>query len=324
MEATGRVPSAKPDRARRTAREIAVTASVCPTTRSAISCSMFKSAELSSSLSCPTGTPVHCATTSATCDASTTVLTVLSFAEASCTMAPASSMTSIALSGRNRSVMYRVASLSAAGRASGAYVTPWCSSYVFFNPSRITSESSGEGSPMRTGWNRRSRAASFSMCFRYSSIVVAPMHCSSPRASAGFIKLPASIPPSSPVPPAPTSMWISSMNKIISPAVFTSSMTFLRRSSNSPRYFVLANSIPSCKLTTLLFFKRSGTSPATIRSASPSAIAVLPTPGSPTKHGLLLRRRTRMRKIRSTSASRPKTGSSFPALASAHKSMPHS
>ena len=42
------------------------------------------------------------------------------------------------------------------------------------------------GSPTWTGWNRRSRAASFSMYLRYSSRVVAPMVCSSPRASLGF------------------------------------------------------------------------------------------------------------------------------------------
>ena len=35
--------------------------------------------------------------------------------------------------------------------------------------------SSTEGSPTCTGWKRRSRAASFSMCLRYSLSVVAPM-----------------------------------------------------------------------------------------------------------------------------------------------------
>ncbi len=39
------------------------------------------------------------------------------------------------------------------------------------------------------GWKRRSSAASFSMCLRYSSSVVAPMQCSSPRASIGFSRL---------------------------------------------------------------------------------------------------------------------------------------
>src|SRR5580658_9400022 len=54
------------------------------------------------------------------------------------------------------------------------------------------------------GWKRRSSAASFSKCLRYSSSVVAPMVCSSPRASRGFRMLAASIAPSAA--PAPTSV----------------------------------------------------------------------------------------------------------------------
>ena len=52
-----------------------------------------------------------------------------------------------------------------------------------------------------TGWNLRSSAASFSMCFRYSSNVVAPMIWISPLAMAGFKILEASMAPSAP--PAP-------------------------------------------------------------------------------------------------------------------------
>ena len=55
--------------------------------------------------------------------------------------------------------------------------------------------SSTVGSPTSTGWKRRSSAASFSMCLRYSSSVVAPMVCSSPRASIGFSICDASIAP---------------------------------------------------------------------------------------------------------------------------------
>ena len=43
-----------------------------------------------------------------------------------------------------------------------------------------------DGSSTLMGWKRRSRAASFSRCLRYSSRVVAPMVCSSPRASMGL------------------------------------------------------------------------------------------------------------------------------------------
>ena len=62
--------------------------------------------------------------------------------------------------------------------------------------------SSTVGWSMSTFWNRRSRAASFSIYFRYSSRVVAPMQWSSPRASLGLRRFPASMLPS--VRPAPT------------------------------------------------------------------------------------------------------------------------
>jgi len=42
------------------------------------------------------------------------------------------------------------------------------------------------GSATWIGWKRRSSAASFSRCLRYSSSVVAPMVWSSPRASIGL------------------------------------------------------------------------------------------------------------------------------------------
>ena len=76
--------------------------------------------------------------------------------------------------------------------------------------------SSTVGSATKIGWNRRARAASFSTCLRYSSSVVAPMQCSSPRASAGFSRLDASIAPSAL--PAPISVCISSMNRMMPPS----------------------------------------------------------------------------------------------------------
>ena len=94
-----------------------------------------------------------------------------------------------------------------------------------------------------TGWKRRSRAASFSMYCRYSVRVVAPMHCSSPRARAGLRMLAASMAPSAA--PAPTSVCSSSMKRIVSLLWVTSSTTFFRRSSNSPRYLV--RDVRGCK-----------------------------------------------------------------------------
>ena len=75
--------------------------------------------------------------------------------------------------------------------------------------------SSTVGSLTITVWNRRSSAASFSMYFRYSSSVVAPTVCSSPRASIGFSMFDASIDPSAA--PAPTTVWSSSMKRITWP-----------------------------------------------------------------------------------------------------------
>src|ERR1700752_1936934 len=68
--------------------------------------------------------------------------------------------------------------------------------------------SSTSGSSTSTVWNRRSNAASFSICLRYSSTVVAPIMCSSPRASIGLSMLPAFILPSAA--PAPNTLGSSS------------------------------------------------------------------------------------------------------------------
>ena len=67
--------------------------------------------------------------------------------------------------------------------------------------------------------------------------------------------------------------------------------TAFSRSSNSPRYFAPATSAPRSSATTRRSRSPSGTSPATIRWASPSTIAVLPTPGSPISTGLFFVRR---------------------------------
>jgi ATP-dependent Clp protease ATP-binding subunit ClpB len=136
--------------------------------------------------------------------------------------------------------------------------------------------------------NVGSSAASFSIYFRYSSKVVAPTQWSSPRARAGFNILDASIDPS--LAPAPTKVWSSSINKIISPSESEISFKIaFNRSSNSPRYFVPAIKDPKSREITFLSFKLSGTSCLAILKARPSTIAVLPTPGSPINTGLFLR-----------------------------------
>src|SRR2546426_55792 len=88
----------------------------------------------------------------------------------------ASSTRSIALSGRNRSRMYRLDNVAAATSATSLIRTPWWTSYRSLRPRRIETVSSTLGSATYTGWNRRSSAGAFSVRFRYSSSVVAPMH----------------------------------------------------------------------------------------------------------------------------------------------------
>ena len=182
--------------------------------------------------------------------------------------------------------------------------------------------SSTDGSPTSTCWKRRSRAGSFSMRWRYSSSVVAPTSRSSPRASIGLIMLPASIAPSAL--PAPTIVCSSSMKVMIWPAESVISLrTALSRSSNSPRYFAPATIEPRSSEITRLPRSDSGTSPATIRWARPSTMAVLPTPGSPISTGLFLVRRDSTCTTRRISVSRPITGSSSPLRARSVRSTPY-
>ena len=94
------------------------------------------------------------------------------------------------------------------------------------------------GSSTRTGWNRRSRAWSFSIYLRYSEKVVAPITWISPRERAGLRMLPAFMAPS--LSPAAVMVWISSMNRITLPACFTSFSRPLTRCSNCPRNWVPA------------------------------------------------------------------------------------
>ena len=163
------------------------------------------------------------------------------------------------------------------------------------------------GSSTSTGRNRRSNAGSFSIYFLYSVRVVAPSICSSPRPSAGLKILAASIAPSAA--PAPTMVCISSTNRITSPLRRISASTSRSRSSNSPRYFVPATRLAIFRLISRFSFSCGGTRPAAIRWASPSAMAVLPTPGSPIKAGLFLFFRLKIPITASISRSLPMIGS---------------
>ena len=230
-------------------------------------------------------------------------------------------MRSMALSGRYRSVRYRRERVTALWMASSVMQTPWCRSYRSRSPRRMPSASSGEGSSTRMLWNRRSRAPSFSMVRRNSPMVVAPISWSSPRASWGLRMLAASTAPSAA--PMPMMVWSSSINRMTSPAAMTSSMVARIRSSKSPRYLVPATMEVMSRLTTRQLRSWEGTLPWATRWASPSTMAVLPTPVSPMRQGLFLVRRERIWMTRWISLSRPMTGSSRPARASSVRSRPY-
>ena len=169
-------------------------------------------------------------------------------------------------------------------------------------------------------WNRLSRAPSFSILVRYSSRVVAPIHCISPLASAGFNMFEASKDPVAP--PAPTIVWISSINKMISSFFSNSFIKAFIRSSNCPLYFVPATKLARSRDTILLSKRIRDTFRLTTLIANPSAIADLPTPGSPISMGLFFFLLLKIWETRSISLCRPTTGSNFPVSAKKVRSLP--
>ena len=113
------------------------------------------------------------------------------------------------------------------------------------------------------------------------------------------------------------------MNKRISPSSVTACIRSFSRSSNSPRYFAPASIPARSTENTFLLNSCSGTFPAAINCASPSAIALFPTPGSPISTGLFFERRHSTCTSFSISFSLPITGSSLPFLARSVKSTPN-
>ena len=147
--------------------------------------------------------------------------------------------------------------------------------------------SSTVGSPTSTGWNRRSSAASFSMYFRYSSSVVAPMVCSSPRASIGLSMFDASMEPSAA--PAPTTVCSSSMKRTTLPSDSVTSL----RTAFEPLLELAAvlgagHERAHVERDDLLVLQSFGTSPRTMRPASPSTIGGLADAGLADQDGIVL------------------------------------
>src|SRR5690242_4237364 len=124
--------------------------------------------------------------------------------------------------------------------------------------------------------------------------------------------------------PAPTSVCNSSIKMMQFWLSISSFMMVFRRSSNCPRYLVPATINERSSPRILLSARNDGTSPSAMRWASPSTIAVLPTPGSPISTGLFLVRRQRICITRSTSPSRPTSGSSWLSMAACVKSRENS
>ena len=189
---------------------------------------------------------------------------------------------------------------------------------MLFSMTRVSSDVVGSSWIF---WKRRSKAPSFSMVLRYSLMVVAPIHCTSPRARAGLSILAASKEPGAL--PAPIMVWISSMKRMISRWDLSSSMSLRRRSSNCPRYCVPATIEAISNVTMRLFINRWGTWFFTISWAKPSTRALLPTPGSPIKIGLFFLRRVRICATRWISLWRPTIGSNQPCAAACVRSCPN-
>ncbi len=123
--------------------------------------------------------------------------------------------------------------------------------------------------------------------------------------------------------PAPMRLWSSSINRMMSSALMTSSIAALMRSSKSPLYFVPATIPVISNAMIRIFLIVSGISSVAILRAIPSAMAVLPTPGSPTRQGLFFVRLLKICTTLSISCSLPMTGSIKFWRASAVKSLPN-
>ena len=235
----------------------------------------------------------------------------LFLSEESLILAPASSITSIALSGKYLSLICLAESSAAAFKADCEYFSSWCSSNLDFKPSKIFTVSSMLGSSKSTFWNLLAKARSFSKTVLYSLKVVEPMNLMGLLPSIGLSKFEASITPPE-VAPAPIIVWISSINNIALSIFERSFRITFSLFSKSPLYLVPASKEPISSEKICALDKVSGTFLSMIFFAKPSIRAVLPTPDSPTKIGLFLDLRARICVILTNSFSRPMIGSIRP------------
>ena len=116
---------------------------------------------------------------------------------------------------------------------------------------------------------------------------------------------------------------ISSMKRMTLGFFCNSLMMECRRSSNWPRYLVPATTPDMSSMMTRLSKSTRDTFFCVMRKASPSTMALLPTPGSPMSTGLFFFLRLRICATRSISCSRPTTGSRRPSAAARVMSVPN-
>ena len=143
------------------------------------------------------------------------------------------------------------------------------------------------GSLMVSGWKRRSSAESFSRCLRYSSRVVAPMIWISPRDSGGlqnggrvdgaFRRAGAD----DGVDLVDEQQHVAGVHDLLDAP--SSGVPRIRRGTCEP-----ATSADTSSVMRRLLRRMSGTWLATMSWARPSAMAVLPTPGSPMMQRVVL------------------------------------
>ena len=123
----------------------------------------------------------------------------------------------------------------------------WCASYLLRSPRMMLTVSSILGGWTWIGWNRRSSAPSFSMYFRYSSSVVAPMHWISPRARGRFQHAGGVDGALGRAGPHERVQFVDEEDHVVRLTI--SFITTFSRSSNWPRYFVPAMSDPRSSAT---------------------------------------------------------------------------
>jgi len=184
----------------------------------------------------------------------------------------------------------------------------------------IARVSSRLGSSTLTAINLLSRAASFSIYFLYSLIVVAQIRCRAHLARLGFSRFHASACHS--CAQAHTIVCISSINSIIEPSDFSTSLiTAFNLSSNSHLYFAQARRDHISRVIILFHLRLSGTSPFAIFKAIHSIIAVFQTQGSHTKTGLFLLLLDNICRVLLISSSLQITGSIFHFFACSTRSI---